>query len=101
MRSGFAFAVLLAARSVYADDASYRTLASASNPDWMMRVPDDRSLAAISIPGTHDTSAITGGAITQTQENFGNSADTHLAQLNAGIRALDIRVRSFGCDHSD
>ncbi|MFG2639009.1 phosphatidylinositol-specific phospholipase C domain-containing protein [Streptomyces sp. NPDC048362] len=51
----------------------------------------------MSIPGTHDTMAIHGGALApwyyQAQENHGDSADTLIAQLNAGVRAIDIRVR--------
>ncbi|KAJ7183866.1 1-phosphatidylinositol phosphodiesterase [Mycena filopes] len=74
-------------------DASYRTLSSASNPDWMLKVPDATSLASISIPGTHESMALFGGDLTQCQENFGASADTLTAQLNAGIRFFDIRLR--------
>ncbi|WP_436537326.1 phosphatidylinositol-specific phospholipase C [Actinoplanes sp. HUAS TT8] len=76
-----------------AADASYRTLSTASHPDWMRALPDSRSLAALSIPGTHETLAIHGGAWTQTQEDFGDSAATLTAQLNAGIRMIDLRAR--------
>ncbi|GID31005.1 phosphatidylinositol-specific phospholipase C [Paractinoplanes brasiliensis] len=95
-----AFAVLLAAALVlvapvpaYGADSSYRTLASATNPDWMRALPDGRSLAALSIPGTHETLSIHGGALTQTQENYGDSAHTLTAQLRAGIRMIDVRAR--------
>ncbi|KAJ6534321.1 PLC-like phosphodiesterase [Mycena capillaripes] len=74
-------------------DDSYRTLSTASNPDWMLKVPDGTSLASISIPGTHESMALFGGDLTQCQENFGASADTLSAQLNAGIRMFDIRLR--------
>jgi len=55
----------------------------------MAAVPDDRSLAELSIPGTHDTAArfepFTGVAKTQ---------DLTIAeQLAAGVRYLDIRCR--------
>ncbi|KAJ7060558.1 1-phosphatidylinositol phosphodiesterase [Mycena amicta] len=74
-------------------DDSYRTLSTASNPDWMAGHLDTTSLASMSIPGTHESMAIIGGDLTECQENFGNSADTLTAQLNAGIRAFDIRLR--------
>ncbi|WP_433532951.1 phosphatidylinositol-specific phospholipase C [Micromonospora sp. CA-263727] len=76
-----------------AADPAYRSLSTASNPDWMRRLPDGASLAALSLPGTHDTLSIHGGAWTQTQENYGNSAGTLAAQLDAGVRAIDIRAR--------
>ncbi len=76
-----------------AADASYRTLSTASHQDWMRSLPDTRSLAALSLPGTHETLAIHGGAWTQTQEDFGDGAATLTAQLNAGIRMIDIRAR--------
>ncbi|MFI5734754.1 phosphatidylinositol-specific phospholipase C domain-containing protein [Kribbella sp. NPDC051587] len=80
--------------------------ASASNVDWMSRVPGDTTLDKLSVPGTHDSLALcgysgTGGdscdpvttSITKTQENHGYSAQTLTTQFNAGIRAIDIRVR--------
>ncbi|CAK5278285.1 unnamed protein product [Mycena citricolor] len=72
---------------------SYRTLTTASNPDWMMTVSDGASLGALSIPGTHESLALVGGDITECQENLGTSADTLTAQLSAGIRMFDIRLR--------
>ncbi|GLY07114.1 phosphatidylinositol-specific phospholipase C [Actinoplanes sp. NBRC 101535] len=86
-------AVLVAPQAAHADDASYRTLSTASNPDWMRSLPDSRSLSALSIPGTHETLSILGGSLTQTQENFGESAATLTAQLTAGIRMIDVRAR--------
>jgi hypothetical protein len=77
----------------WAADASYRSLTTATNPDWMGGLPDARSLAALSIPGTHETLAIRGGAWTQAQENYGESAVTLTAQLTAGIRMIDVRAR--------
>ncbi|WP_433307629.1 phosphatidylinositol-specific phospholipase C [Actinoplanes sp. CA-030573] len=76
-----------------AADSAYRTLGGATNPDWMRGLSGATSLAALSIPGTHETMAIHGGAWTQTQENFGDSGGTLAAQLNAGIRMIDIRAR--------
>jgi len=88
-----ALLVTVAPPAAIADDASYRTLSSAHNPDWMRALPDTTSLAALSIPGTHETMAIHGGALTQTQEDFGDSGRTMAAQLDAGIRMVDIRAR--------
>ena len=79
--------------AAFAADASYRTLSTASNPNWMRDLPGETSLAALSIPGTHETMAIHGGAWTQAQEDFGDSGGTLAAQLDAGIRMIDIRAR--------
>ncbi|HWS36668.1 MAG TPA: phosphatidylinositol-specific phospholipase C [Actinoplanes sp.] len=91
--AGFAAALLLVPQPALAADSSYRTLTSASNPNWMAGVDGGRSLAALSIPGTHETLSIHGGDYTQTQENHGNSAATLTTQLDAGIRAIDVRAR--------
>jgi len=81
------------ATAASAADAAYRTLGAASHPDWMGALPAGTGLAALSIPGTHETMAVHGGAWTQTQEDFGDSGGTLTAQLNAGIRMIDIRAR--------
>ena len=91
-----ATAIIAVPDAAFAADPSYRTLSSASNPDWMRTVPDPTSLAAISIPGTHETMSIHGGALTQTQEDFGDSGRTLAAQLAAGIRMIDVRARVNG-----
>jgi Phosphatidylinositol-specific phospholipase C, X domain len=91
-----AVAIVAIPVAAFADDPSYRTLSSASNPDWMRSLPDATSLAGISIPGTHETMSIHGGALTQTQEDFGDSGRTLAAQLAAGIRMIDIRARVNG-----
>jgi 1-phosphatidylinositol phosphodiesterase len=88
-----AVALVIAPSPAFAADSSYRTLSSASHPDWMRGLADSTSLAALSIPGTHETMAIHGGAWTQTQEDFGDSGGTLSAQLGAGIRMIDIRAR--------
>ncbi|WNG19050.1 phosphatidylinositol-specific phospholipase C domain-containing protein [Cystobacter fuscus] len=68
-----------------------------SNTDWMRWIPDDTSVAALSIPGTHDTMTsgyptgipfVSTWVITQT---LGLRP-----QLDAGIRVLDIRARHIG-----
>ncbi|KAJ7053161.1 1-phosphatidylinositol phosphodiesterase [Mycena amicta] len=74
-------------------DPSYRSLTTTSNPDWMAAIPDTTSLTKLSIPGTHESLAIVGTDVAECQENFGISAATLSAQLTAGIRAIDIRLR--------
>jgi hypothetical protein len=88
--------------------SSFNDLTAQTRADWMGRVPDGTSLAGMSIPGTHDTLAIEPGLwgpFFETQENQGVSAATLTAQLNAGIRAIDIRVRvdngAFVIHHTD
>ncbi|MEV5648546.1 phosphatidylinositol-specific phospholipase C domain-containing protein [Nocardia sp. NPDC052254] len=79
-------------------------LDAANNPDWMAALPDSTPLNAMSIPGTHDSVSIHGGKAgpaVVTQEKFDTgcadpacaSARTLSTQLDAGIRAVDIRVR--------
>jgi 1-phosphatidylinositol phosphodiesterase len=62
----------------------------AGDPDWMARLPDTLSLAALTIPGTHDSGAIhepaPGLAKTQTL--------TFAQQLDAGVRYFDVRCRN-------
>ena len=90
---GIAAVLIAVPRPAFAADASYRTLTGATNPDWMRGLPDGRNLASLSIPGTHETMSIHGGAWTQTQEDFGDSGGALAAQLTAGIRMIDIRAR--------
>ncbi|MEU6958197.1 phosphatidylinositol-specific phospholipase C domain-containing protein [Streptomyces chrestomyceticus] len=75
---------------------AYRDLGATTRLDWMANIADDTSLGAMSLPGTHDTLSIHGGAAVQTQEDFGDSAKTLKSQLEHGIRAIDIRVRVSG-----
>jgi 1-phosphatidylinositol phosphodiesterase len=72
-----------------------QSITETTNPDWMAGLPDDAALAELSIPGTHQTLSLHGGGLTQTQENHGDSAETLAVQLQAGIRAIDIRVRRY------
>ncbi|OEJ37240.1 hypothetical protein AR457_35350 [Streptomyces agglomeratus] len=75
------------------NEDAYRNLGQADRAEWMWGIASDTPLSAMSIPGTHDTLAIHGGAMVQTQEDYGDSANTLMAQLDRGIRAIDIRVR--------
>lgn len=78
------------------DNPAYRSLGKADNPDWMRALGNGTSLGALSVPGTHETLSIRGGDMTYTQQNGGPSAQTLAAQLQAGIRSIDIRVRVIG-----
>ena len=53
---------------------------------WMSKVPDDRSLGELSIPGTHDSCALYGGFVARTQTM------SLTDQFGAGIRWFDIRL---------
>lgn len=55
--------------------------------EWMKGVQDTTLLCRLSIPGTHDSGAMTGGPFLQTQ---GVGISEQLAQ---GIRAFDIRLQ--------
>lgn len=99
--------LVLLVTPVYAheDTAYWHEEAATALPqmDWMSRLPDDRLLVDISMPGTHDTMAFSrhlfGGDITRTQTMSLEQ------QLQSGIRYLDIRVSYdngiFYCYHGD
>ncbi|GAA0671438.1 phosphatidylinositol-specific phospholipase C [Kitasatospora atroaurantiaca] len=57
--------------------------------DWLGAVSSDTYLSQLTVPGTHDTCSLYGGAITQTQTL--SLPD----QLAAGVRFLDIRCRAI------
>lgn len=59
------------------------------HPDWMARVPDQASLASLSIPGTHDTETF------DLVNNTKFQCQNHdlKTQLRAGLRYFDIRGR--------
>jgi len=57
--------------------------------DWMEAIEDGRKVCNITIPGTHDTCSRYGGDLVQTQSL------SVIAQLNAGIRFLDLRCRFY------
>ena len=59
------------------------------NRGWMGRIPDDRRLADISIPGTHNSCAEHGGDFVQCQSK------SIMHQLELGIRFFDIRCNNF------
>lgn len=59
------------------------------HPEWMARVPDQTSLASLSIPGTHDTETF--DLVNNTKFQCQNH-DLR-TQLRAGLRYFDIRGR--------
>ncbi|WP_026123216.1 phosphatidylinositol-specific phospholipase C [Nocardiopsis chromatogenes] len=72
-----------------ASSAPLSEAAAASPAAWMGGLPDDASLASLSVPGTHDTGAWTGSVWSRTQ-------DMDLStQLESGVRALDVRTRHY------
>ncbi|MGW2787656.1 phosphatidylinositol-specific phospholipase C domain-containing protein [Streptomyces populi] len=75
---------------------AYHNLGQADRAEWMWGIASDTPLSGMSIPGTHDTLAIHGGVDVQTQEDYGDSAQTLTAQLERGVRAIDIRARVSG-----
>ena len=60
------------------------------NPTWMSLYPDGLSMSRLSIPGTHDTMALEPGFLYWAKCQSAGLRE----QLDAGIRALDIR-----CEH--
>ncbi len=56
--------------------------------EWMKSLNDTLPVSSISMPGTHDSGAIRGGKALRTQST------TIVQQLEAGIRAFDIRLKN-------
>ncbi|GAA4884863.1 phosphatidylinositol-specific phospholipase C [Kitasatospora terrestris] len=69
--------------------AAPRPLALPGAADWMGALDPQLSLARLTVPGTHDSGALYGGALAQTQTL--QIAD----QLAAGVRFLDVRCRAI------
>ncbi len=55
--------------------------------DWMGALPNSRSLAEITIPGTHDSGALVNNSLSQCQNL------SIAEQLSIGVRFLDIRLK--------
>ncbi len=69
---------------------------TSTNKNWMGKLPDDLSVAAISVPGTHDSGADYGSGDPFTKP-FAQCQDwTVSQQLNTGVRYLDVRCRRSG-----
>uniref|UniRef100_UPI00358FF029 1-phosphatidylinositol phosphodiesterase-like n=1 Tax=Myxine glutinosa TaxID=7769 RepID=UPI00358FF029 len=60
-----------------------------TTPNWMGNISDEKSIAEISLPGTHDTMSLYGGIVVQCQ------SWTLRLHLEAGVRFLDIRARHY------
>ncbi len=101
--AAWAFALLWTAsffaRTLSAEDRDYfsaesapQAWAVAANAQWMKRVDGRANLAALSIPGTHDSCARSGGVYAECQSLALKD------QFDIGIRFLDIRCRRWG-DH--
>jgi 1-phosphatidylinositol phosphodiesterase len=73
-----------AAASDRAYDQSPRHLSPATE-SWMKNLPDDLPLTSISIPGTHDSTALTRSVTRSSTQGVGIAE-----QLRLGIRAIDI-----------
>ncbi|MEU8775167.1 phosphatidylinositol-specific phospholipase C [Streptomyces sp. NPDC048606] len=58
--------------------------------DWMAGLADSTALTRMTIPGTHDSGATKGGLYVACQNT------SIAAQLDSGIRFLDVRCRSTG-----
>ncbi|GAA2830853.1 phosphatidylinositol-specific phospholipase C [Kitasatospora aburaviensis] len=91
-RRTFTRAALLGALATAGASLTARPAAAAAVPagsDWLAAVDPQASLARLTLPGTHDTCSLYGGALTQTQNL--SLPD----QLAAGVRFLDIRCRAI------
>jgi 1-phosphatidylinositol phosphodiesterase len=62
-------------------------LAHASTTQWMTGLHDSIKISRLTLPGTHETCSLKGGALTACQTRSLQD------QLNAGIRFIDIRCR--------
>lgn len=77
------------ARSNGTPHATYATRPIVDRSDWMSTLSENMLISEISLPGTHDSAAING--LTATPYATQNLSIT--AQLRAGIRALDVRLK--------
>lgn len=68
----------------------YRGDASCAEKDWMSKLPDDKMVTEIFIPGTHDTMADNGGDLAECQ------CWNLTQQLQSGLRAFDVRLKHDG-----
>lgn len=64
-----------------------------STLNWMSKIPNEKSILLINIPGTHDTAANIMNPLAEEVARTQNL--TILELLNAGIRKLDIRIDLF------
>ena len=78
------------AGTFYGETVSFTTEEALNGSNWMCRISSNTYLRNISIPGTHDSGATSGGNTSQCQDW---DIET---QLNNGVRFLDMRFRVSG-----
>ena len=61
--------------------------------NWMNRIPDNTSLANLSIPGTHDSGSLHDPPLLS--DSAKNQDKTYREQLDMGVRFLDIRNNNY------
>ena len=61
--------------------------------NWMNRIPDNTSLANLSIPGTHDSGSLHDPPLFS--DSAKNQDKTYREQLDMGVRFLDIRNNNY------
>ncbi|MCB2615736.1 phosphatidylinositol-specific phospholipase C, partial [Listeria monocytogenes] len=67
---------------------------SVTTKQWMSALPDTTNLAALSIPGTHDTMSYHGDITWTLTKPLAQPQTMSLyQQLEAGIRYIDIRAK--------
>lgn len=59
--------------------------------DWMKHIPGSTYVCHMSIPGTHDTATGEGFTVSVTSHSAQTQNKTIVEQINAGIRAIDLR----------
>ncbi len=91
VRTALLSAALVVAQAAHAGNGGFSTarVAQADHADWMAALPGDTPLRDVSIPGTHDSATgILGSFGTEIVRTQSMSLRQ---QLDAGVRALDIR----------
>ena len=61
--------------------------------NWMNRIPDNTSLANLSIPGTHNSGSLNDPSLFS--DSAKNQDKTYREQLDMGVRFLDIRNNNY------
>ncbi|MBB5350898.1 1-phosphatidylinositol phosphodiesterase [Haloferula luteola] len=65
---------------------------AAAGEDWMSKLPDDRPITALTLPGTHNS-----GALHEPLRGTAKCQTLKISQqLEAGVRFLDVRCRHVG-----
>ncbi|PFE15276.1 phosphatidylinositol-specific phospholipase C domain-containing protein [Bacillus cereus] len=64
-----------------------------SNPNWMSKLPGDKKISELSIPGTHNSMSLHGGGGLYPDDYIKTQTMDLNTQLQSGIRYVDIRLR--------